>query len=128
MTAFLPELVTDILLRLPVISLLRFRCLSASVCTEIDSAYFVKNHLNRSIQSKTGQKLIIRNSDSNDFCPANFVDDLQVAALLNNPPSVSPLHFTFVCHSCNGLILLRMIVLVENDTFFNFAIWNPFTR
>ncbi|GLT63239.1 hypothetical protein SLA2020_358170 [Shorea laevis] len=121
MSALMPELVTDILLRLPVSSLLRFRCLSRSLCTEIDSENFVKNHLNRSIQTKTRQKLVIYN-DLSIHCPckiyvANFDDDLADAFPLNKP-FISRHHTTFLYGYCNGLILLGP----------DLAIWNPFTR
>ncbi|GKV45188.1 hypothetical protein SLEP1_g52299 [Rubroshorea leprosula] len=134
--ALFPELVTDILLRLPVRSLLRFRCLSTSLCTEIDSPYFIKNHLNRSIQMGTRQKLTVFNEDfmdTTDFYTADIDDDLKAASLLNNPLK-SPHHCTLICGSCNGLILLGMILkpflgvfLGANPTM-DLAIWNPFTR
>ncbi|GLT40853.1 hypothetical protein SLA2020_149570 [Shorea laevis] len=115
------DLVTDILLRLPVSSLLRFRCVSRSLCTEIDSENFVKNHLNRSIQTKTRQKLVIYDdlvfNDRKDFYFADFDDDL-VDAFPPNKPLISRHHASSVYGSCNGLILLGV----------DFAIWNPFTR
>ncbi|GLT36880.1 hypothetical protein SLA2020_112270 [Shorea laevis] len=73
-TALMPELVTDILLRLQVSSLLRFRCLSRSLCSEIDSEKFVKNHLNNSIQRKTHQKLVIYNLEFKHFKDFYFAD------------------------------------------------------
>ncbi|GLT95749.1 hypothetical protein SLE2022_134130 [Rubroshorea leprosula] len=134
--ALFPELVTDILLRLPVRSLLRFRCLSTSLCTEIDSPYFIKNHLNRSIQMGTRQKLTVFNEDfmdTTDFYTADIDDDLKAASLLNNPLK-SPHHCTLICGSCNGLILLGMIlkpflgVFLGANLNMDLAIWNPFTR
>ncbi|GLT36879.1 hypothetical protein SLA2020_112260 [Shorea laevis] len=121
MPTFLPELVTDILLRLPVKSLLRFRCLSTSHCSEIDSADFVKSHLNRSIQTKIRQKLIVWDSKSimNFYC-ADFDDDLKSAFLLSNPLK-SPHWGAMVCASYFGLILLSF-------SHNNLVLWNPFTR
>ncbi|GLT95740.1 hypothetical protein SLE2022_134050 [Rubroshorea leprosula] len=126
MPTFLPELVTDILLLLPVKSLLRFRCLSTSHCSEIDSADFVKNHLNISIQKKIRQKLLFCDSESItngfafDFYCADFDDDLKAAFLLKNPLK-SPHRCTMVCASYNGLILLGF----RSN---NLALWNPFAR
>ncbi|GLT95755.1 hypothetical protein SLE2022_134190 [Rubroshorea leprosula] len=122
-----PELVTEILLCLPVTSLLRFRCLSKSHCAEIDSPDFAKDHLNRSIQSKTGQKLIIHNvgfMDQTDFYYAELDDNLEDAYLLNNPLKSSR-RCTGVCGSCNGLFLLGIFVKDQN---MDFALWNPFTK
>ncbi|GLT40852.1 hypothetical protein SLA2020_149560 [Shorea laevis] len=129
MPALLPDLVSDILLRLPVKSLLRFRCLSTSFCSEIDSADFVNAHLNRSIQSRTGQKLLVCNSyfmDSTDFYAADFEDDLKAAFLLNNPLK-SQHGGNLVCGSCNGLTLLGMIINLK-PLIMGLLIWNPFTR
>ncbi|GLT95756.1 hypothetical protein SLE2022_134200 [Rubroshorea leprosula] len=125
--AFMPELVTDILLRLPVETLLRFRCLSTSLCAEIDSPDFAKNHLCRSIQSKTRQKLIINNEDfvdPTDFFYANFDSNFEYTILLNNPLK-SSYRCTSVCGSCNGLFLLGIFV---KDQTMDFALWNPFTK
>ncbi|GKV45189.1 hypothetical protein SLEP1_g52300 [Rubroshorea leprosula] len=130
MAAMSMDLVIDILLRLPVKSLLRFRCVSTSFCSEIDSADFVNTHVNRSIQSRTGQKLIVSGSSScngpTDFYAADFEDDLKAAFLLNNPLK-SQHGSNMVCGSCNGLILLGML---SNSRFrrTEHAIWNPFTR
>ncbi|GLT37399.1 hypothetical protein SLA2020_117170 [Shorea laevis] len=127
MSPLAPELVTDILLRLPVTSLLRFRCLSKSHCAEIDSPDFAKDHLNRSIQSKTGQKLVINNvdfMDQTDFYYAEFDDNLEDAYLLNNPLKSSR-RCTAVCGSCNGLFLLGIFVKDRN---MDFSLWNPFTK
>ncbi|GKV45195.1 hypothetical protein SLEP1_g52306 [Rubroshorea leprosula] len=122
-----PELVTDILLCLPVTSLLRFRCLSKSHCAEIDSPDFAKYHLNVSIQSKTGQKLIINNvdfMDQTDLYYAEFDGNLEDTYLLNNPLKSSR-RGTSVCASCNGLFLLGIFVKDQN---MDFALWNPFTK
>ncbi|GLT95750.1 hypothetical protein SLE2022_134140 [Rubroshorea leprosula] len=130
MAAMPMDLVIDILLRLPVKSLLRFRCVSKSFRSEIDSADFVNTHVNRSIQSRTGQKLIVSSSSScnspTDFYAADFEDDLKAAFLLNNPLK-SQHGSNMVCGSCNGLILLGML---SNSRFrrTEHAIWNPFTR
>ncbi|GLT95760.1 hypothetical protein SLE2022_134240 [Rubroshorea leprosula] len=120
MSALMPELVTDILLRLPVSSLLRFRCVSRSLCTEIDSENFVKNHLDRSIQTETRQKLVIYGSlinQSSEIYVADFDGDLAGALPLNRP-LISRHHNTPMYGYCNGLILFGR----------HLTIWNPFTR
>ncbi|XP_042515312.1 F-box protein CPR1-like [Macadamia integrifolia] len=59
----LPEdLIIDILSRLPVKSLLRFRCVSKPWCTLITDPSFIKMHLNRSLAINTNLTLIYKNS------------------------------------------------------------------
>ncbi|KAG8656303.1 hypothetical protein MANES_04G117900v8 [Manihot esculenta] len=53
------DLLVEILCRLPVESLLRFRCLSKTCCSCIDSPDFIKLHLNRSIKTRTNRSLVI---------------------------------------------------------------------
>ncbi|KAL7166820.1 hypothetical protein ACSBR2_037484 [Camellia fascicularis] len=54
------EIITDILSRLPVRLLLRFRCISMHWRALIDSSDFVKLHLNRSIETNTTLSFIIK--------------------------------------------------------------------
>ncbi|GLT56140.1 hypothetical protein SLA2020_292100 [Shorea laevis] len=124
MAVLSPDLVYNVLLRLPVKSLLRLRYLSKYSCSEIDSADFVKNHLKRSVQSKASQKLIVNSAADSQFYFAGFDDDLQHTFPLNNPMRFY-CFFTWVCGSCNGLILLG-IGIYQNTM--NLTIWNPFTR
>ncbi|GLT95761.1 hypothetical protein SLE2022_134250 [Rubroshorea leprosula] len=132
MSPWLPELVTDILLRLPVSSLQRFRCLSTSFCAEIDSENFVKNHFKRSILKKTGQKLLVYNprfEGASDFYFADFDDDL-VNAFPLKMPLVSRHRDASVYGSCNGLFLMGMDSMdfkVEYQGL-DLYIYNPFTR
>ncbi|GLT95736.1 hypothetical protein SLE2022_134010 [Rubroshorea leprosula] len=132
MPTFLPELISAVLLRLPVKSLLRFRCLSTSFCAEIDSTDFVKNHLNRSIQGKTRPKLIITDEDiesGSTFYAADFDDGLKEVILLNKPSKSTQLDDTLVCNnSCNGLILLVIFFNDLGSESIKLALWNPFTR
>ncbi|GLT36885.1 hypothetical protein SLA2020_112310 [Shorea laevis] len=123
----LPDLVFDVLLRLPVKSLLRSRCLSKLICAEIDSANFVNNHLKRSTETKTHQKLIINEASS--FYAADVDDSLREITAL---PLCCPLKYsqsvTVVCGSVlNGLILLGTIPKLGRERV-QFILWNPFTR
>ncbi|GLT36888.1 hypothetical protein SLA2020_112340 [Shorea laevis] len=128
MAAFRRELVTEILLRLPVKSLLRFRCLSKPSRAEIDGVNFVQNHLKRSVEAKTHQKLIVNNMDyasHSKLYAADFDNGLKNSFLLNTP--LKSLHrcTTFVRGSCNGLILFGMLISYQTT---ELTIWNPFTR
>ncbi|XVF30440.1 hypothetical protein REPUB_Repub16aG0057700 [Reevesia pubescens] len=58
MSALILDLITDILLRLPVKALLRFRSLSKSFATEIDSPAFIKAHLKQSVQAKSHRNVV----------------------------------------------------------------------
>ena len=53
------DIITDVLSRVPVKSLLRFRCVSKPWCSLIDSPHFVKTHLNRSVDNRTNLTLIL---------------------------------------------------------------------
>ncbi|GLT44280.1 hypothetical protein SLA2020_485800 [Shorea laevis] len=85
MHTFFSELVYDILLSLSVKSLLQFRYLSTSLCSEIDSPEFVNNHLNRSIRSRIRQNLIIDNKNGTHFYTLDLDGGLKEATMLNYP-------------------------------------------
>lgn len=108
-----PEIITDILCRLPVKSLQRFRCVSRWWCHLIDSKDFARLHLIRSKLSNSNPSLIL------GFLGIYAVDldSLDVACALNPPFSSSD-----VTNSCNGLVLVSM---GHKQLPF---LWNPFTR
>ncbi|XP_027089124.1 F-box protein CPR1-like isoform X2 [Coffea arabica] len=104
------ELITDILTRLPVKSLLRFRCVSKPWCSVIDSRSFIKMHLLQS--KKTGSNLFLMLGFLGIYSVE--LDSLDAANRLRPPYSASD-----VSNSCNGLILVLAKIPF---------IWNPFTR
>ncbi|XP_059645935.1 F-box protein CPR1-like [Cornus florida] len=75
------DVIVDILSRLPVKPLLKFRFVSKPWCALIDSPSFIKSHLNRSIETKTNRSIICRDCDlySIDF------DSLDHAVELDHP-------------------------------------------
>ncbi|KDP40842.1 hypothetical protein JCGZ_24841 [Jatropha curcas] len=89
------EIITDIFLRLPAKPFLRFRCISKSLCAVIDEPYFIKAHLNKSVETRTHQTLIIWGCPPGtvdidlayptDFYAVDFDDGLNEAVKLNNP-------------------------------------------
>ncbi|XP_073131647.1 F-box/kelch-repeat protein At3g23880-like [Henckelia pumila] len=120
------EILVEILAKLPVKSLLRFRCVSRSWLELISSQHFIKAHLNSSRQdlnlSNYKIMLSIREFPTYDlkYCPLNF--------LLHEPWSTDASSIDYpksssvcVVGSCNGLICL---VINEKDLF----LWNPSTR
>ncbi|GLT36890.1 hypothetical protein SLA2020_112360 [Shorea laevis] len=117
------DFVYEILLLLPLKSLLRFRCLSTLFCGQIDDQEFIKNHLNRLIQSQICQKLIVNNKTGTHFYAADFDGGLQEATALNYPFESACGSSLVVGGSCRGLILL---VLGSSNS--ELALWNPFTR
>ncbi|XP_059277162.1 F-box/kelch-repeat protein At3g23880-like [Lycium ferocissimum] len=123
---FLPtELITEILLRLPVKSLLQFTCVSKSWLALISSPEFVKNHLSSSSNNKdyTHHKLML--------CPYSYKDSLKYCSIssLDSVTEVFDLDFPLnknsesvsIVGSVNGLICLT---IKERDNF----LWNPSIR
>lgn len=118
-----PEILTDILFRLPVKSLLRFRCVSKTWHALIDSPVFIKSHLKKSIDTDTNLSLIINNKGS--IYSVDF-DTLDGAAVLDgaeelNHPLKHLKQCIFVLGSCNGLLFL-------STHGGDFWLWNPSTR
>ncbi|PSS24777.1 F-box protein [Actinidia chinensis var. chinensis] len=110
------DVIVDILSRLPVKTLLRFRCVSKPWCALIDGRDFIKSHLQRSITTKNHLSLIVRDCYlySVDF------DSLDNAVELDHPLKCDDFG-TEVLGSCDGLVCLYN----GED---NVAIWNPSTR
>ncbi|XP_059645933.1 F-box protein CPR1-like [Cornus florida] len=57
-----PDVIADIVSRLVVKLLLRFRCVSKWWCALIDSPAFIKSHLNRSIETNNHRSLFLKDS------------------------------------------------------------------
>ncbi|KAA8516862.1 hypothetical protein F0562_017320 [Nyssa sinensis] len=110
------EVVTDILTRLPVKTLLRFRCVSKPWCALIDSRDFVKFHLKRSIETKSNLSLILR------YCYLYSVDleSLDNAVEVDHPLKCDN-YETQVLGSCNGLLCL-------SNSEVDIVVWNPSIR
>ncbi|KAI4296006.1 hypothetical protein L6164_035996 [Bauhinia variegata] len=112
-----PEVIADILSRLPVKELLRYRCTSKSWLSLIDSPEFILMHLRKSFETSSNLNLIFR--QKSELYQVNF-DALDEAVELNHP---------LMCYSnrikvlgtCNGLLC---ICNVAEDI----AFWNPSIR
>nr|XP_017217798.1 PREDICTED: F-box protein CPR30-like isoform X2 [Daucus carota subsp. sativus] len=69
--SFPHQMIDQVLCRLPVKPLLRFRCVSKGWCSLIDSNAFVKKHLETALECNTGCGLII-NDDAGKIYLADF--------------------------------------------------------
>lgn len=124
------DIVFDILSRLPVQSLLRFRSVCKSWNALIsNNSQFINSQLQRSTESNSGQNLIIFH------CSSKFFDsiDIEISAdsckKLDPPPFRNRYpRFDVVC-SNYGLILLRVFTEPFSSPCINtFILWNPTIR
>ncbi|XP_059295863.1 F-box/kelch-repeat protein At3g23880-like [Lycium ferocissimum] len=124
------ELITDILLKLPVKPLLKFRCVSKSWLALISSPQFVKTHLSICANDKdyTNHRVVLKVNS-----PEFNLKDCSLNSLLYDPVTEAfdlgypmknprkPLRSIRIVGSVNGLICL---VIGVND----FFLWNPSIR
>lgn len=102
--------ISEILCRLPVKPLLRFRCVSKGWCSLIDSNVLTKKHLKKTLECNTGSGLII-NGDGGNFYFVDFdsLDDDFASAVRIDDPFRSLLVDSRSVGSYSGLIVcLRM--------------------
>ncbi|KAK9130526.1 hypothetical protein Sjap_011013 [Stephania japonica] len=114
MSIFQREIIDGILSRLPVKSLMRFRCVSKSWLEVIDGPDFIKTHLKQAHLSDD-VKIMLNTDDyiySIDIVNGNLVVDLQ------RPRETLFWSADEILCSCNGLLL---VMLGDVFTF----IWNP---
>lgn len=105
------EIITAIFSRLPVKSLLRFRCVSKTLCCLIDSPYFIKYHLNQSLISKSNSHRTIISVCNGKIYSSEFDSNrLNLLSQLG----------TEIVGSCNGLLCL----LLGQEIY----LFNPSTR
>ncbi|GMN36508.1 hypothetical protein TIFTF001_006083 [Ficus carica] len=117
MATLLPcEIIVDILCRLPVNDLLRYRSVSKSWRSLIDGRDFIKLHLNHSV--KTSSNIGVIFGGRNDLCWVDLYD-LKTAVRLPRPIDIGT--EINVIGGCNGLLAL---INPKGDM----DIWNPFTR
>ncbi|XP_049386768.1 F-box/kelch-repeat protein At3g23880-like, partial [Solanum stenotomum] len=118
------ELITEILLKLPIKSLLKFMCVSKSWLQLFSSPAFVKNHIKLTADDKgyIYHRLIFRNTNENfKFCslPPLFTKQQHTEELfhIDSPIERSTL-LTHIVGSVNGLIC---VVHGQKEAY----IWNP---
>ncbi|KAL8127140.1 F-box protein CPR1-like [Apium graveolens] len=128
-----PELIDGgIFSRLPVKSLLRFRCVSKHYCSLIDSPKFIKSQL---LKYNLNPKSIITWNTLE--ISSVELDSLDNPILLHHPfeiyhkpnPSDTPFaERANLLGSCNGLICLLRADLVNDPSCAKIVFWNPSTR
>ncbi|XP_043693193.1 F-box protein CPR1-like [Telopea speciosissima] len=120
----LPEdLIVEILSRLPVKSLLRFRCVCKPWCVLITDPTFVKMHINRSLATNSNLIFIlIKPSFNLQFFNLNDGDEqLEAAVEIDHPPLYNSEFKAELVGSCNGLLCITYSVHI-------IFLWNPLTR
>jgi len=95
------ELFTEILSLLPVETLLRFRSISKSIRTLIDSPYFNNLHLQNSLNFN----LILRNHS--DFYQIDF-PNLTTCFEVNLPITLYNTSINLLLRSCNGMLCISI--------------------
>ncbi|PHT85374.1 hypothetical protein T459_07480 [Capsicum annuum] len=123
-----PELITEILVRLPVKSLLKFKSVSKSWLALILSPDFIKNHLNLSANNKdnTYHRIILSNSHpprDPKVCPLRSLldGDFVTEAYDFDYPMKNTTSCFWTVGSVNGLICLEVVDI-------GLCIWNPTIR
>ncbi|XP_047339499.1 F-box protein CPR1-like [Impatiens glandulifera] len=121
MSPFPDEILANILSRLPVKCLLRSRCVSKSWLALISTSYFVKLHLNRSVQTKSNLDLLLWDGDTYrvDF---DSLDDTVFQPIdVDNHPLRCYKNYETLWGSCDGLLCM-------SNPIGDVILWNPSTR
>ncbi|XP_043693184.1 F-box protein CPR1-like [Telopea speciosissima] len=131
------EIIADILSRLPVKSLLRFRCVCKPWFALITDPAFIKMHLSQSLATNSNLCLIFKthlipslatnsnfslNFNSSNLRSVELDVCEQEAAVELDHPLKSLVYEPFVLGSCNGLLCISNYN--DEDIF----LWNPSTR
>ncbi|KAG5568577.1 hypothetical protein H5410_064404 [Solanum commersonii] len=121
------EIVMDTLSRLPVQSLLRFKCVSKSWKKLIVEPYFTRKHLKN---NQNSQKFLSCRTHAKDGVLSYYCSSLSSIQLvefvqkLDWPPNFKPWHVKIYCYF-NGLSIMRVSNYGYRDIF---LLSNPFTR
>ncbi|PHT98108.1 hypothetical protein BC332_32965 [Capsicum chinense] len=127
---FEEDILTNILSRLPVRSLLRFKCVAKFWKTLVDDPYFRMKHLNHTKNDKNFQKFLfyqlspMKDIFSIHSCSLSSaqVEDVRK---LDFPSNVEPRCCQVYC-CCDGLAIIR--VDESNDESHILLLWNPSTE
>ncbi|CAN0907894.1 F-box protein CPR1 [Linum grandiflorum] len=100
------EIVTGILLRLPVVSLFRFRCVSKQWRSIIDSSSFSKLQIQHSTSTTKNATLVLCQPNDDQFFFKSYINGLRRKTLINFQDTTgnAPVDAIFLYGSCNGLL------------------------
>ncbi|PHT77907.1 hypothetical protein T459_15959 [Capsicum annuum] len=107
------EIIMDIPSRLPVLSLLRFKCVSKCWMTLISEPYFTLKHLNHAKNNQNSQKILVLHGEFPLHCSSLSSASLSLAQLaedvrkLDWPSNPRPWRFRMYC-CCDGLALIKL--------------------
>ncbi|KAJ6948410.1 hypothetical protein NC651_002678 [Populus alba x Populus x berolinensis] len=133
MSSFLPQdVLTDILARLPLKTILQCRCVSKTWYSLISSTTFATHHLNKTTKTKNSDILLFR------YCPEESNGEIEHYFLypdegfpdnhleeLDCPFKSTCFGFSNIVGSCDGVFCLLDRDFVYND---RAALWNPSIR
>ncbi|XP_043721160.1 F-box protein CPR1-like [Telopea speciosissima] len=123
------DLILDILSRLPVKSLLRFRCVCKAWCALITDPDFVKMQLSRSLATNTNLILILE--EYRKIFSVDFDVCEQEAAVKLDHPFKSPIGY-LVLASCNGLVCMfdddGIVSEFRKEEVYGTFLWNLSTK
>ncbi|XP_076891845.1 F-box/kelch-repeat protein At3g06240-like isoform X2 [Bidens hawaiensis] len=117
------DIAVEILLRLPVESVLRCKSISKSWYSLISDPQFVKSHLAISTTNNVHHRLIFSTANRKKLETCNLDDvlyDNSINAVELDHPSEHPSKDVWIVGSCNGLVFIAMYKAL--------FIWNPSTR
>lgn len=119
-TEYLPEeILTDILLRLPVKSLIRFRLVCKSWFTLLKNPNFIATHLNHS-SAYNCNHLLVHTQAENHAISLLSNKTLNVTLKIDSPRTPKVVEREVIVGSCNGLVCL------SRDS--EIVLWNPATK
>ncbi|XP_060186752.1 F-box/kelch-repeat protein At3g23880-like [Lycium barbarum] len=129
---FKEEIIMEILSRLPVQSLLRFKCVSKFWEALISDPYFKMKHLNFAKNDQDSQKLLISQMCPKDFifsiycCPLSSLQPVEDVQKLDFPLNPKPNRFVIRC-CYDGLVVIQVLDNLDGYRH-NLLLWNPSTR
>jgi F-box interacting protein len=109
-------------------SLLRFRCVSKSFCALIDGPNFIKQFLDRSLETRSDFNILIAKGPK--LYSLNFpcVNDLEIAdAAEVDYPFQDPECEVHIVGSCNGILCLQTLTSSTEENARKYILWNRST-
>ncbi|XP_059307854.1 F-box protein CPR1-like isoform X2 [Lycium ferocissimum] len=126
------DIIMEILSKLPVRSLLRFKCVSKFWKALIIDPYFKKKHFNHAKNDGNSQKLLIsllclRDDKYNMYCcPLSPLQQVEHVQKLDCPSLPTALHCIIRC-CCDGLVIIEARDIIDSERLILF-LFNPSTR